>query len=81
MIGDKGRRRSSGGGATVSDAYFDFLFLKGAINSKKRNVKLIKLNIIYYSYITFCRKGQMYTIFKCKFFTRSGGCAAAVTLV
>lgn len=39
-MGDKGRSKSSGGGATVSGAYFDFLFLKGAINSETRNIRV-----------------------------------------
>lgn len=39
VIGDKGRSNRSGGGATVSGAYFDFLFLKGAVGSEKRKVE------------------------------------------
>lgn len=35
-MGDKGRSKNSESGATVSDAYFDFLFLKGAINSVRK---------------------------------------------
>lgn len=39
VMGDKGRSKSSEGVATASGAYFDFLFLKGAINSEGRNVE------------------------------------------
>lgn len=44
-MGDKGLSKSSEGGATVSSAYFDFLFLKGAINSERRKMESVKLDI------------------------------------
>lgn len=44
-MGDKGRSKSSGGGATVSGAYFDFLFLKGAINSERTNMASMELHV------------------------------------
>lgn len=43
VMGDKGRSKSSEGVATASGAYFDFLFLKGAINSEGRNVEAEEL--------------------------------------
>ena len=33
VMGDNGRSKRSEGGATASVAYFDFLFLKGAVSS------------------------------------------------
>lgn len=49
-MGDKGRSKSSGGGANVSGAYFDFLFLKGAINSERSNVKSVELHITIFKH-------------------------------